>query len=184
MHLHQVQFPEGGKTVCSEYLVSGINGVDDAKLTSSSQMGQEAHHAPSDARLYSESSISSAWVSCIFDGNQYIQVQFHRKTNITAVLLQGRKETHANQFVTSFYVSYSSDGSVWAWLSSVDQQPILFPGNTDRNTVVKSTFNTSITASYLRITSKTWSGFPVLRFDVSGCYDVTENGKSDKCSYW
>ncbi|XP_033755590.1 uncharacterized protein LOC117338368 isoform X2 [Pecten maximus] len=104
-------------TVCSEYLVSGLNGVEDTALTASSQY--KANYAPSNARLRGNSS----WSSEELDDKQYIQ---------------------------------------------------LFTGNSDQNTVVKSSLVPSITAVYVRINPRSWNIHISLRFDIGGFYGVKE----------
>ncbi|XP_033755078.1 uncharacterized protein LOC117338027 [Pecten maximus] len=57
---------------------------------------------------------------------------------------------------------------------------MLFTGNSDRNTVVKSSLVPSIKAVYVRINPRSWSIHISLRFDISGCYNVKEkNSRSD-----
>ncbi|XP_031549199.1 coagulation factor V-like, partial [Actinia tenebrosa] len=45
----------------------------------------------------------------------------------------------------------------------------VFPGNTDRNTVVTHTIEVPFKARYIRITVLGYSGYPALRAEVYGC---------------
>ncbi|XP_060082317.1 uncharacterized protein LOC132561634 [Ylistrum balloti] len=153
-------------TLCSDYLVFGLDGVNDSALTGSTYFGNRISNSFHMAKLYSD----SVWTASTLNVEQYIQVKFPRETMVNAILLQGREDHTYNQWVKTYYVFYSIDGVEWTIVTSSNQDPRLFPGNTDHNTVVKSTIVPSITAVYIRINPRTWNTHIALRFDVSGCY--------------
>ncbi|XP_060085452.1 uncharacterized protein LOC132564847, partial [Ylistrum balloti] len=94
-------------------------------------------------------------------------------------MLQGRGDV-SYQFVKTYYLLYSMDGIMWVNVTSPNQQPQLFIGNNDTNTVVKSSLVPSITTVYLRINPRSYNHHISLRFDVSGCYIVKETkGRSE-----
>ncbi|XP_060085358.1 uncharacterized protein LOC132564745 [Ylistrum balloti] len=115
------------QTVCSEYLVSGLYGLDDSALDASS-------------------SKPSGSVS---------------------------ERSHWN-WVKTYYISYSIDGNTWTVVTSQNNQPKIFTGNYDRNTLVKSNLVPNITARYIRINPQSYNKHNCLRFDLSGCYKVEE----------
>ncbi|XP_033763167.1 uncharacterized protein LOC117344516 [Pecten maximus] len=158
------------QTVCSSYLVSGIYGVEDAALTASSTFTSNGDHRPEYARLYHDglSKHSLSWSSASVNDQQYIQVKFPRETVVDTILIQGRGDL--DQWVSTYYILYSMDGTTWTTVTSQNQEPKLFNGNSDMNSVVKVDLLPKVTAMYLRINPRSWNKHISLRFDVSGCY--------------
>lgn len=56
---------------------------------------------------------AGAWCSRSSDANQWLQVYFGRETTVTKVATQGRYDY--NNWVMSYSLSYSVDGTHWAW---------------------------------------------------------------------
>ena len=99
-------------------------------------MGMESGHLPNNA--FSASTIlgsnyiahlsrlnqiavggkAGAWCSHSSNTNEWLQVHFGRETTVTKVATQGRYD--ADQWVTSYSLSYGVDGSHWAWYRLVD----------------------------------------------------------------
>ena len=78
--------------------------ITNAQITASSQ-----YHPPYrsyNARLNSK---SGSWVPTFNNGQQWLQVDLGKKTWVTDIKTQGRY--NAYQWVTSYGVSYSNDGS-------------------------------------------------------------------------
>ncbi|XP_033755079.1 uncharacterized protein LOC117338028 [Pecten maximus] len=95
-------------------------------------------------------------------------------------MIQGRGDPSYSQWVKTYYVSFSIDGLTWTSVTSQNEDPKLFTGNSNRNTVVKSSLVPSITAVYVRINPRSWYSYISLRFDISGCYNVKgKNNRSD-----
>ncbi|XP_021353942.1 uncharacterized protein LOC110450643 [Mizuhopecten yessoensis] len=61
------------------------------------------------------------------------------------------------------------DNVTWTRVMSSDNNPELFTGNTDGNTVVRHIINPHITAKYFRVNTRMWQSRPCLRFDLGGC---------------
>ena len=82
--------------------------IKNAAIKASSQW--DKNHASYLARLkrLRRGRLMGAWSSRHNNRNQWIQVDLGRKMKVTGVATQGREE--ANQWVTAFYVLYSSDG--------------------------------------------------------------------------
>ncbi|XP_060075528.1 uncharacterized protein LOC132555193 [Ylistrum balloti] len=161
------------QTVCSEYLVSGLYGVEDSAISASSiWTSNRSLCGPQNSRLHfnGTTGAASSWCAGTRDIQQHIQVRFPMETIVDAVMLQGRG--HSTQWVKTYYLLYSIDGITWTNVTSQNQQQRLFIGNNDANTVVKSSLVPSITAVYLRINPRSYSIHISLRFDVSGCYKV------------
>ena len=56
---------------------------------------------------------AGAWCTRTNNGNEWLQVNFGRETTVTKVATQGRYDS--NNWITSYSLSYSVDGSHWTW---------------------------------------------------------------------
>ena len=85
--------------------------ITDAQITASSSFNSA--HGPSNARLHFRSGggKTGAWSARTNDKNQWLQVDLGKNLEVTAIQTQGRYE--ANQWVTSYTVSYSNDGKTF-----------------------------------------------------------------------
>ncbi len=74
---------------------------------------------------------------------------------ITGVATQGRSD--ADQWATKFDIATSTDGSIWATAG------LQYPGNTNRNSVVRTLLSPAVDARYVRITVTAWNGHSSMR---------------------
>ncbi|CAH1802618.1 unnamed protein product [Owenia fusiformis] len=149
-----------------EFLVSGPNHrVADNTLIASTVW--DRYHGPSRARLGTQelNPYKGAWSSAI-KVNQWIQADLGKLMQVNGVVTQGRDGAY--QWVTSYKVSYSEDGSSFKKIEKDGNQ--VFKGNNDRYTPVLNSFK-PVQARYIRIHPVTWNEHPSLRFDVTGCYN-------------
>ena len=97
--------------------VSTSKLIPDADMTASSQTNSQ--HAPLGGRLNFQAQINSqgvttqigGWAALTNDQNQYLQIKFGQIFQITGVATQGRAD--AAQWVKSYKLEYSTDGSSW-----------------------------------------------------------------------
>ena len=75
----------------------------------------DSKYIPQLSRLNNIASSGKAGVWCARsnNGNEWLQVNFGRETTVTKVATQGRYS--GNNWITSYSLSYSVDGSHWAW---------------------------------------------------------------------
>ena len=75
----------------------------------------DSRHIPQFSRLNKipSSGKVGAWCTRTNNGNEWLQVNFERETSVTKVATQGRYD--ADHRLTSYSLSYSVDGSHWAW---------------------------------------------------------------------
>jgi hypothetical protein len=103
--------------VCSKPKELGMrNGlISDSQISASSQW--DSNHSPSNSRLFyvPHNGRKGAWSSKINNVNQWLQINFERLTAIVGVSTQGRAglSLSQSQFVTSYTLSYSQDGSIF-----------------------------------------------------------------------
>ena len=102
------------------------------------------------------------WAASVNDQNQWIQADLLVVHRIESVTTQGRP-TDYTQWVTSYYVSYSQDGTRWETIST------LFVGNNDQSTKKTNLLPGNIMARYIRLLPNSWNLHIAMRFDVTGC---------------
>ncbi|KAL9978630.1 hypothetical protein ACROYT_G016167 [Oculina patagonica] len=143
--------------------------LPDSALSASTSY--DANHAPEFSRLNKipTSGKPGAWCARSNDGNQWLQVYLGRQTTVTKVVTQGRYD--ADQWVMSYSLTYSVDGSHWAWYRLSDGHIKEFGGNIDRNTPVYQSLHSPIQANYLRFHPRTWSSHISMRAEVYGCQE-------------
>ena len=80
----------------------------------------DAKYIPQFSRLNKipASGKGGSWCTRTNNGNEWLQVYFGRETTITKVATQWRYD--GDERVTSYSLSYSADGSHWAWYRLVD----------------------------------------------------------------
>ncbi|CAH1802614.1 unnamed protein product [Owenia fusiformis] len=113
--------------------------------------------------------MSGAWVPLTVNGNQWIQADLGSLMQVNGVVTQGRADY--NQWVTSYKVYYSTDGSSFELIAKDGNQ--IFDGNSDRTSQVTRLFDQPLQARYIRIQPTAFYDRPSMRFDVLGCSIVT-----------
>ena len=104
---------------------------------------------------------AGGWCSLTNTVGSWIQLDNGKIGSISGVITQGRKGT--DQWVKSFKVKYKDESGSW-W----DIDGKTFPGNTDRNTKVTTTFSKPVRARYIRIYPQTIHGHMSMRVDMIG----------------
>ena len=117
------------------------------------------------ARSMLDSPVSWSPASGFIIGSEYMQIDLGANKTISGVVTQGRYEYP--QWVTSYKVEYSANGINWFWVDSEN----VFTGNADQNTKVTSSFNTNVSARYIRVYPVTYNGYPSMR---AGVVETTE----------
>ncbi|XP_038060521.1 lactadherin-like [Patiria miniata] len=146
--------------------------IPDASITVSSMWRNWAHFGPTRARLNLEATRGSAAWCNYRDPNPWVQVDLG-SVIITDVITQGRGDYiygNFDQWVTDFKVAFSDDGVDWTDVTNDGScSPMKFPGNSDRNTHVTTTFPKAFQARFLRILPTRCHGHCCMRFEVLGC---------------
>ncbi|XP_032230005.1 lactadherin [Nematostella vectensis] len=163
---------EGILTVCSNIthpLGMEDGSIPDSSITASSFRG----HPPYNGRLNNQAvGHIGAWAAEKAQKGEFLQVDLSQVTWVTHVATQGRPEmTSANKtmWATEYTIEYSLTGDQWQ--SYQDENGVIktFPGNSDRNTVVKNEFSPVIQARYVRIVVQAWYTNIVMRAELYGC---------------
>ena len=101
----------------------------------------------------------AGWCSHHVSVGQWLQLDNGKIGSISGVITQGRG--NYDQWVKSFKVKYKDESGSW-W----DIDGKTFPGNSDRNTKVTTTFSKPVRARYIRIYPQTWHGHISMRADM------------------
>ncbi|XP_033118606.1 lactadherin-like, partial [Anneissia japonica] len=107
-----------------------------------------------------------AWAAATNDPDQWIQADLGSVKRVVGVITQGRSD--GNQWVKTYKVTYSTDGSIFTPVLGSSGQVEIFSANSDRNTEVKNIFNSVVYAQFIRINPITWQGHVSLRFELLG----------------
>ncbi|WAR11225.1 NRX4-like protein, partial [Mya arenaria] len=100
-----------------------------------------------------------------------LMMKLNTPSFVRGVATQGRNSYNPAQYVTAYQVSFSEDCKHFQYVMNETNQPMVFEGNTDKDTVVIHMFNQWVKTSCVRISPKSFFGHISLRFDVIGCPD-------------
>ncbi|EDO38589.1 predicted protein, partial [Nematostella vectensis] len=147
--------------------------IPDSSITASSHF--EPSYSPYYGRLHNQAVSGKHWGAWAAGNNrkgEYLQVDLGRVTWVTHVATQGRPEgTFHVQWVAEYTVEYSLTADQWQ--SYQDGNSFLFlkifPGNSDKTTVVKNEFSPVIKARYVRIVVQAWEAHILMRAEFYGC---------------
>ncbi|XP_061107560.1 probable carboxypeptidase X1 isoform X1 [Conger conger] len=134
-----------------------------------------------------------AWCAQYKDQNQWLELDAHRLTLFTGVILQGRSSIWSWDWVETYKVQLSNDSLAWKPTMNGTVE-VVFVGNEDAETPVLALLPEPMVARYLRINPQTWyeNGTVCLRAEVLGCvlpepktvYTVeAEQGSEDKLDF-
>ncbi|XP_078670679.1 retinoschisin-like [Branchiostoma floridae x Branchiostoma belcheri] len=125
------------------------------------------------ARLHSQQTFSgqSGWPGawCAnnpLNTNQWLQVDVGVVTTVAGVITQGRSDRP--QWVTSYKLSFSRDGSTWSTYLDKLGRDRVFSGNSDQDTEVRHLLDSPVTARYVRFWPQTWHAHMSMRVEVLG----------------
>ncbi|XP_035678062.1 uromodulin-like 1 [Branchiostoma floridae] len=163
---------EGDGFTCTETCSVQPLGMENAAATITAS---SSHHdcSPEKARLDSQPSVFSdgggwagGWCPAHDEIGQWLQVDLNSVTSIAGVITQGRAAS--GQWVTSYKLSFSSDGVLFDTFSEQGQEKV-FNGNNDDNTQVEHRLSPPVTARFVRFHPVGWQAYPSMRMEVLLC---------------
>ena len=92
-------------------------GISNAQITASSQ-----YHSPYQSYNARLNSGGGSWIPTSNNAHQWLQVDLGKKTEVTGIKTQGRYNAH--QWVKSYRVSYSNDGSTFQTYKENNQDKV------------------------------------------------------------
>jgi surface protein len=88
---------------------------------------------------------------------EYLQLDLGEVVPLSTIRTRGeRANAQGNNYVTSYTVQISTDGTIFTPIDGV------FTANTNRTDVVLNAFSANTPAQYVRIYPQTWNGYPAL----------------------
>ncbi|XP_078357060.1 uncharacterized protein LOC144641914 [Oculina patagonica] len=161
----------GCREECHGALGMKNGAIFDAQITASSQF--DANHAAIQGRLDFREIPKrvGSWSAARNDLQQWLQIYLgSQNTKVTRVATQGRND--AEQWVTKYKLQYSNNGVNFQYYRDQGQTTDkIFNGNSDQDTVVWHTLNSSITARYIRFRPEAWHGHISMRVELYGCQE-------------
>ncbi|KFP07659.1 Coagulation factor V, partial [Calypte anna] len=125
--------------------------------------------SPSLARLSKEGKVN-AWRPKLNNKQQWLQIDLLTIKKITAIATQGVKSISSENFVKTYLVLYSDEGSEWkSYTDGSSSVAKVFMGNENSIGHVKHFFNPPILARFIRIVPRTWYNGIALRAELYGC---------------
>ncbi|KAJ4933305.1 hypothetical protein JOQ06_030137 [Pogonophryne albipinna] len=100
----------------------------------------------------------------------WIQVDFQRPVVISQVATQGAKQMLQHQFVTKYYISYSTDRKKWIFYKG-DSRDLrkVFPGNEEAYATKGYTFFPPVIGRFIRLHPINWFNKATVRMEFYGC---------------
>lgn len=121
-----------------------------------------------------------AWTAGEPNKLQHIGIDLGYRHVVTRVATQGRRGS--GEFVTEYFLQYSSDNKTWSEYTNKYGTPFSFEGNSDDDTVKYNVLIYPLVARYIRFNPQRWNQFLSMRVEVYGCrFDgesATFDGKS------
>ncbi|KAI8503383.1 hypothetical protein Bbelb_192040, partial [Branchiostoma belcheri] len=156
-------------TVCQVPLGMESGVIPDDNITASSIRGSPSvtDYKPYRARLNGV----AGWGSWIADNNsigEWLQVDLGEMKRVTGTSTQGRHWRNPN-WVTSYKLLYSADGSSWTTYTDGDGSEMVFTGNTDQRTPVTNLLDNPVDARYVRFYPQSWNVRIAMRVEILGC---------------
>nr|XP_030121288.3 coagulation factor V isoform X2 [Taeniopygia guttata] len=112
----------------------------------------------------------NAWRAKFNNNQQWLQIDLLTVKKITAIATQGVTSMSAENFVKTYVLLYSNEGSEWkSYIEDSSSMPKVFLGNANSNGHVKNFFNPPILSRFIRIVPKTWYRGIALRVELYGC---------------
>ncbi|XP_062340186.1 adipocyte enhancer-binding protein 1 [Osmerus eperlanus] len=115
-----------------------------------------------------ESVYGGAWCAESEEKNHWFEVDARREVEFTGVITQGRNSDQHDDFVSSYFVSFSNDSRDWTVLND-GYAEWLFYGNVDKDTPVTIQFDWPVVARYIRILPQSWNGSLCIRAEIMAC---------------
>ncbi|XP_071959436.1 uncharacterized protein [Antedon mediterranea] len=150
----------GCSGTCSSQLGIEDGTVPIEQITVSSQ-----HSAALSVQYSRLNSQSNSWCAQHNNQDQWIQVDLGEITQVNGVITQGRH----NQYVTTYHILYSLDGSNFDLYLDDSCNALTFDGNVNWNTAKTTLFPNPIYARVIRINPRSYVGYTCIRFDILGC---------------
>uniref|UniRef100_A0A8C3T5L0 F5/8 type C domain-containing protein n=1 Tax=Chelydra serpentina TaxID=8475 RepID=A0A8C3T5L0_CHESE len=153
---------------CSLPLGMENGEIKNAQITASSYKKSWYSSWESSLARLNQQGRTNAWQSN--NNQQWLQIDLLKVKKITAITTQGCKSMSAEQFVKTYAILYSEEGTEWKpYMDDPTSVGKVFVGNEDSSGQVKHFLNPPIFSRFIRIVPKTWNRSIALRVELFGC---------------
>ncbi|KAJ3643777.1 hypothetical protein Zmor_026489 [Zophobas morio] len=108
-----------------------------------------------------------SWIPQYSNNLQYLEIDLGQQEPVYGVKVKG--SPMYDEYVTSYKVSYSPEGTTFYAVRNKERLPQVFRGSVDANTPVQEIFETPFEAQIVRIHPETWHVGIALRVELIGC---------------
>lgn len=110
---------------------------------------------------------AGSWSPAKSNKRQYLDINLGRIEPIYGIITKGSPSY--NEFVTSYLILHSTDGTTFYVLLGPNNKPKKFRGSVDANTPAKIMFDVPIEAKIIRINPRSWHKGIALNVELIGC---------------
>ncbi|ELU07425.1 hypothetical protein CAPTEDRAFT_124963 [Capitella teleta] len=143
--------------------------MDDKRLTASSQYNSNPWCDRGRIDTVLEGPLKGAWCSGFALPGEWIQVEFDAPMTVQAIQTRGRSDY--NQWVDSYTLHFSEDGTNWEPYQEPYGTVKIFSGNFDSNTTIEHSLHAPMRAKYARVVAESFTTNNIaLRFELFGCH--------------
>ncbi|KAM7180046.1 coagulation factor V-like isoform 2-T2 [Macrochelys suwanniensis] len=155
---------------CSLPLGMENGEIKNAQITASSYKKSWYNSWESSLARLNQQGRTNAWQAKSNNNQQWLQIDLLKVKKITAITTQGCKSMSAEQFVKTYAILYSEEGTEWKpYMDDPTSVGKVFVGNEDSSGQVKHFLNPPIFSRFIRIVPKTWNRSIALRVELFGC---------------
>lgn len=127
--------------------------------------------------------LAGSWSPSKSNKRQYLDINLGRVEPVYGVVVKG--SPLYNDYVTSYFVLYSQDGTSFHIIEGKNGRPKKFRGSTDAKTPVKVMFDVPFEAKIIRINPRSWNNAIALKVELIGCGElfttVSKRTSKKKC---
>lgn len=145
------------------------NDIPNSAITASSTHGT-SQHEPWRARLNNvvTGSSTGSWSAASNNEDQWLQIDLGKEMVVTKIATQGRPPGVYLQWVKSYKILFSSDGTNWEEFKENGSVKV-FSGNSDSETIVPNVLSSRILARFMRFSILSWNNHISMRVELYGC---------------
>ncbi|RZF42331.1 hypothetical protein LSTR_LSTR016166 [Laodelphax striatellus] len=110
------------------------------------------------------------WKPIINNQEQHLEINLGQVTPVYSIITAG--DEHSGEFVTSYYVLYSSDGQTFSYVMD-GAEPQLFRGPLTSLLTMQQEFKSPVEGRYFRINPNSWKEGIAIRVQLFGCSNQT-----------
>lgn len=115
---------------------------------------------------------TGSWTASILDTNQYLGIDLGGDYLLTDLWTQGRQGS--GEYVTEFYLAFSSDKTTWREYTNEYGIRQMFGGSENSDMIAKNYLKYPVVARYVRFHPQRWVGVISMRVELFGCPYVSQ----------